>query len=174
MTYKVYKDGNVYKVIKQSTIKYYKKTIFNASGSFQTYTVPNGVTSLEVDCVGSRGGGNGGKGGRVRCILSVTAGQTLYIIVGSQDSAYNAADIRTNNAGITDTISLNSRLVVAGGGGWTGYSGIGGNGGGLTGATGSNSGDGYGGQGGTQSSGGSGGGHGNVFGYGGGSGSSEL
>ena len=174
MTYKVYKDGSIYKITKQSTRKYYKKTTFNASDILQTYTVPSGVTSLIVDCVASRGGESGGKGGRIQCVLSVTAGQTLYVMVGSQDNAYNAADIRTNNAGITDETSLNSRLIVAGGGGWMGYSGIGGAGGGLTGATGSNSGDGYGGQGGTQSAGGSGGGHGNVFGYGGATGSLGL
>lgn len=51
--------------------------------------------------------------------------QTLFIIIGkiptqAAISEYNASDIRTNNAGILDASSLQSRLVVAGGAGWYG------------------------------------------------------
>lgn len=116
--------------------------------SLQAWTVPVGVTKIHVDCVASSGYGStnsDGKGGRVECDLTVTAGQTLYFTVGQkstdrQTAQYNASDIRTNNAGITDSTSLQSRLVVAGGGGnqATSHNGTvnGGNGGGLTGASG--------------------------------------
>lgn len=150
---------------------------FNPSGSFQTYVVPKGVTKLQVDCVAAKGNGNG-YGGRVQCVLSVTPGQTLYLAVGSASTSaatptYNASDIRTNGNGITDTTSLQSRLVVAGGGGNTGnQAGTGGHGGGLTGAAGSDV-DGKSGKGGTQTGGGAGGGSG-LGGQGGGVGSFGL
>lgn len=140
---------------------------FNPSSSIQAFTVPLGVSKIHVDCVASKGangsGATGGKGGRVQCDLSVTGGQTLYIVVGGIPSAgnvqaYNASDVRTNNSGVTDSTSLNSRLIVAGGGGNCpssyGSSGTtGGAGGGLTGgkAPDYSSGGGYGG---TQSAGG--------------------
>lgn len=192
------------KAEKTITRKYYKNytQTFNASSSFQTFTVPATVTFLSVDCVaskGNNGGGSGGNGGRVQCVTQVTAGSTLYIMVGtipsSQASAeYNASDIRTNNAGITDNTSLNSRILVAGGGG-SGTSGKfnhnGGAGGGLTGGVGTAASSDGTGKGGTQTAGGAGGrnansgsfglgGAGNVGGaggsgwYGGGAGSSTT
>ena len=106
---------------------YYKKgeLTFNVSSSLQEFTVPTGVTELQVDCVASKGADSvrtGANGGRVQCTLPVTPNQTLYFMVGGipsdpQIASYNASDIRTNNDGVTDTASLNSRLVVAGAGG---------------------------------------------------------
>lgn len=154
------------KAILNKTYSYFKTVTntFNTSSSFQTYTVPTGVTKLRVDCAGSKGANyetaTGGKGGRVQCVLPVTAGQTLYIYVGATNadpkiSEYNASDIRTDNTGVTNTTSLNSRLVVAAGGGSaSGSLYNGGNGGGLTGSNGSGiNGNAYG-HGGTQSAGG--------------------
>lgn len=139
---------------KKTVVRTYYKNhtqTFNASGSFQTFNVPSGVTSLSVDCVASRGASSskssGGNGGRVQCVLPVASGTTLYMMVGTIPSSattasYNASDIRTNNAGVTNNTSLNSRLIVAGGGGsadskssYSGYNG--GAGGGLTGGNGS-------------------------------------
>ena len=139
---------------------FFEPITFNPSTSFQTWKVPAGITKIHVDCVACRGYTaspfTGGKGGRVQCDLKVTPGQTLYLICysvnyyGTQGSmwnpayrnpAYNASDIRTNNAGITDITSLQSRLVVAGAGGnccsgnSDGNTGQGGAGGGLTGGT---------------------------------------
>lgn len=154
-SYGVYHGSTPIKSIyKGSTLIYNFATkqtkTFSPSLSFQTFTVPNGVTSIQVDCVAARGynGRTAGKGGRVTCTLTVTPKQTLYIYVSvdptSQGSyTYNASDIRTNNAGVSNTTSLQSRLVVAGGGGYSSqeasYGGVGGNGGGLTGANGGNS-----------------------------------
>lgn len=147
---------------------------FYPTGAIQSFIVPQGVTKLHVVCVASKGKDSlmtpsvlGGNGGRVECDLTVTSGQTLYFVVGDipyeNNTLYNASDIRTNNAGITNTTSLNSRLVVAGGGGnaghWgrNGYTYAGGVGGGLEGGAG-NSRSGQGGNGGTQTAGGAGGG----------------
>lgn len=148
---KAYKLGTTYKLVKQTAQGTLTKT-FNSGTSLQAWTVPTGVTSLTVDCAGAKGTSTdaaGGKGGRVQCKLAVTSGQTLYFTVGTSGTNssrpdlayYNASDIRTNNAGVTDTTSLNSRLLVAGGGGNAGrknngQSGTGGDGGGTTGGTG--------------------------------------
>lgn len=154
------------KLVKKTTSTYWKYHVFNVSDSFQEFTVPSNVTELIVDCVASRGNAgsaSAGKGGRVKCKLSVTPLQTLYILVGqipssSGTASYNAADIRTDNTGITNTTSLQSRLIVAGGGG-SGASaqatnGSGGAGGGLTGGRGGNGTVSTGGYGGTQTAGG--------------------
>lgn len=140
---------------------------FDAMETFQEYIVPSGCTKLSIDCVAPKGhDGNmsGGNGGRVQCTLQVSSRQKLYIYVGNQPNTYttrfyNASDIRTNNTGITDVTSLQSRLIVAGGGGNGGVSqnlkGNGGAGGGLTGAKGEDTTRCVGGYGGTQTAGGS-------------------
>ena len=153
------------KAILNRTYSYFKTVTntFNTSSSFQEYSVPDGVTEIKVDCVGSKGANystaTGGKGGRVQCVLPVTPGQMLYVYVGATNadpkiSEYNASDIRTDNTGVTNTTSLNSRLIVAAGGGSASESLYnGGDGGGLTGANGSGRINTYG-NGGTQSAGG--------------------
>lgn len=133
-------------------------TFLNATSN-TSYTIPQDMETLHVQCAGAKGyGTSGGKGGLVDCDLSVEEGQTLYIKVGTVPTskgvaAYNASDVRTNNAGLTNTTSLQSRLVVAGGGGNAGSIYAGGAGGGTTGGDG----DGYKGKvakGGTQTAGG--------------------
>ena len=108
---------------------YYKhlEQTFSPSANIQTFSVPSTATSITVDCVASKGadyasGANGANGGRVQCRATVTGGSTLYVVVGgvptqTQNATYNASDIRTDNAGITDNTSLSSRIIVAGGGG---------------------------------------------------------
>lgn len=130
-----------------------------------SYTVPQDVEKIRVQLAGAKGyGTNGGNGGLVECDLDVTEGETLYLKVGSIPSSastasYNASDIRTDNTGLLDTTSLNSRLVVAGGGGSESTAplkaGIGGAGGDTTGGKGGGaSRDNEGGSGGTQTEGG--------------------
>ena len=152
-------------------IGFFEPITFNPSTNFQTWKVPAGVTKIHVDCVASKGPDpeqeyTEGYGGRVQCDLTVTPNQVLYIMVGNVPSdtitaSYNASDIRTNNAGVTDTTSLQSRLVVAGGGGGCGYGNKsntagadGGNGGGLVGEDGTDTSLSTAGKGGTQSAGG--------------------
>lgn len=172
-------------VYKGSTLVYslgFDPVTFTESG---TWTVPAGIRKIAVDCVAASGSSStsaGGKGGRVQCVLNVTSGQVLHIVVGKVGANYNASDIRT------DPEDLNSRLVVAGAGGnGTGGIGVtaGAAGGGLVGAS---AGGVYyyaGGSGGTQTAGGSvggtfgfggssSGGHGGAGWYGGGAGQSGL
>src|SRR6185295_18318705 len=61
------------------------------TGNEQTWVVPSGITSVDVDVAGAEGGGNpgdptvlGGKGGRVQTTLTVTSGETLYLYVGGR------------------------------------------------------------------------------------------
>lgn len=172
-------------VYKGSTLVYhlgFDPVTFTESG---TWTVPAGIRKIAVDCVAASGSSStsaGGKGGRVQCVLNVTSGQVLHLVVGKVGANYNASDIRT------DPEDLNSRLVVAGAGG-NGVGGIGVSagaaGGGLVGAS---AGGVYyyaGGSGGNQTAGGSvggtfgfggssSGGHGGAGWYGGGAGQSGL
>ena len=109
---------------------------FNYTGSMETWTVPNGVTSITVDVRGSQGGDCiyndtakpddlGGKGGRVVTVYPVMPGQTLNLFVGGipyngggngagficQANGGGASDVRIGGTALTD------RVVVAGGGG---------------------------------------------------------
>jgi len=95
---------------------------FSGAPSTYTYTVPLGVAEIQVDAFGARGGDTsgtsatlGGEGGYISAVLPVTAGQALTVVMGP------APDIRTLAEDITSTASLNSRLVVAGEGGWGTY-----------------------------------------------------
>jgi len=112
---------------------------FPYTGSQQTFTVPQGVSSISVVATGAGGatgsaifgtGGAGGVGAVATATLAVTPGETLYVNVGGPGNGstggFNgggaggagvagggggggASDIRTN-------ASLASRLVVAAGG----------------------------------------------------------
>lgn len=64
-------------------------TIVSYTGSSATYVVPSDVNSLLIDAFGANGGGYGanyGLGGRVQSLISVTPGQTLYLLVGGAGS----------------------------------------------------------------------------------------
>jgi hypothetical protein len=156
----------------------------NYTGSAQTFTVPAGVTAINIDAYGASstttcaayGGTVGaGKGGRVETTLSVTSGQLLNIYVGGSSeycgqsgwpSAYvgwngGAGGYRSGGGGAADIriggTSLADRVIVSGGGG-VGYSAAhGGDGGGLVGEDGQTAGSSITiGHGGTQSAGGGG------------------
>lgn len=143
---------------------------FSYTGNVQTWTVPDGVTSISVDAYGSSGEQlpsskpYRGKGGRVQATIDVVPGQVLHIYVGGRNNwnggggravssgpwmgtrGGDATDIRVGGTALTD------RVLVAGGGGGTGVNTVGsiassdqGHGGGLTGQNGGheNLGDGF-------------------------------
>jgi large repetitive protein len=108
---------------------------FNFTGSQQSWTVPNGVTSINFTIAGAKGGnGNSGivgaNGATMAGALAVTPGQTIFINVGGQGAinagGFNgggnggsgggggggATDIRIGGNGIA-----NRAVVAAGGGG---------------------------------------------------------
>ena len=173
--------------------------VFNYTGSQQTWTVPAGVTSVNVDVQGAQGGNTGygtaGLGGRTQATIPVSPGATIIVNVGGQGNystgGWNgggtpygcgcvgggggASDIRIGGN------TLANRTIVAGGGGGAGYywnwtNDHGGNGGGLSGEAGKTNNAynvSYCGQGGTQVAGGAGanqGGPAGSLGNGGGSG----
>lgn len=65
-------------------------TTFSYTGANQTYTVPTGVTSIQVYMWGAGGGGRtsyyGGAGAMIQGVLAVTPGETLNIVVGGGGS----------------------------------------------------------------------------------------
>jgi hypothetical protein len=118
----------------------------NFTGGIQTYTVPCGVTSINIEAYGAQGGtgatggnastgGFGGLGGYASGTLDVTPGQVLNIFVGgagttlagfngggnggSQNAGAGggATDVRMNGTNASD------RILVAGGGGGGGRAG---------------------------------------------------
>ena len=123
-------------------------TVFSYTGGEQSYTVPADVSSLSITAIGAPGGGPlsgglaAGRAAVVSGIVNVAPGQVVYVEVGGSGgspvggfngggdsgtrngiSVYGgggASDVRTlpMSAGV---ISLNSRLIVAAGGGGSGY-----------------------------------------------------
>lgn len=155
-------------------------TTFAFTGAVQTYTVPAGVTNIQIECWGAQGGtgtgfdgveGTGGLGGYAIGELAVTPGQVLEVYVGGAGAMFGpggfngggqagtnygaagggASDVRTG------AYALGDRVIVGGGGGggtFGSYGHFGGEGGGLVGGMG-DSGDGFtAGSGGTQVAGG--------------------
>lgn len=121
------------------------RTFTYVSNAAQSYTVPDGVTSLTIDAYGAEAArGNAGsaaRGGKAAATMPVTPGTTLYVYVGQNgtDGGWNggapggnggtqggspggrgggASDVRTGD-------SLDSRIVVAGGAGGGGGDGAG-------------------------------------------------
>lgn len=119
----------------------YAQTVtFSYTGAMQTWTVPVGTTSIQVDASGAGGGTNingqtlGGVGARVRAILTVIPGQILQVRVGERGAVYSSYngggssgggsfDPGSGGGGATDLRSVSNggtlvdRLLVAGGGG---------------------------------------------------------
>ena len=154
-------------------------TTFNYTGGVQTYIVPAGVSSIEVQTWGAEGGTGtyggvtplAGLGGYAVGNLTVTPGETLQIYVGGQgDSAgpggYNGGGAAGTNygaagGGASDVrrapYALDDRVIVAGGGGGAAFGSSpsnGGNGGGLDGSDGQDMDSFFGGGGGSQIAGG--------------------
>ncbi len=147
---------------------------FNYTGNQQTWTVPNGITNINIKVWGAQGGTSGGNtgglGGYATGNLSVTPGDMLYINVGGIPYSYvggfngggdGVGSYPSGGGGGTDVRvggnTLSNRVIVGGGGGGATHSWTvtGGEGGGLIGGTGTSSNGTYrNGAGGTQSAGG--------------------
>jgi hypothetical protein len=82
------------------------QVVFSYTGSAQTWTVPAGITSIQISMLGAGGAGGraltgstafGGGGGFVTGTLTVVPGDTLTIIVGQGGINDNVANVRSNN-----------------------------------------------------------------------------
>ncbi len=120
--------------------------VYNYTGAAQTYTVPAGVTSINVwvwgaggaggDRTGAGNAGAGGSGAFVKGTLAVTPGQVLQIVVGGRGTysttngthagGYGGGGTAYQNAGsgggysgifLTTAIFANARAVAGGGAG---------------------------------------------------------
>lgn len=97
-------------------------TTFNyLSPALQTFTVPAGVTSINIDASGAQGGSvttscaaTGGLGARMVGDFSVTPGEVLSIMVGQQGFT-NGSD--AGGGGGTFVVRTGNVLLVAAGGG---------------------------------------------------------
>ncbi|MER7577946.1 PxKF domain-containing protein [Streptomyces sp. NPDC126514] len=95
------------------------------------FTVPAGVTKIDVTATGGRGSGeNGGSGATVTGSLGVTPGETLYAQVnvgggggthpGGGASTVQTCQIGANECDLTGDPATDPRLIVAAGGGGAG------------------------------------------------------
>lgn len=155
-------------------------TTFVFTGAVQTYTVPVGVTAIQIECWGAQGGSAtgldgvpapGGLGGYSIGELGVTPGQVLQVYVGGAGASFGAGGFNGGGQAATNygsaggggsdvrigAYAFADRVIVGGGGGggaFGSYGNAGGHGGGLVGGTGSSGGGFTAGTGGTQVAGG--------------------
>jgi hypothetical protein len=91
------------------------------TGSRQLFTVPAGVTSLQVVAVGGQGGsglgGPGGYGAKVAGTLAVTPGNVLYVYVGGNGGNASGADANGQPGGFPDGGAGGNGSPGGGGGG---------------------------------------------------------
>ena len=133
----VLSDSAIYYVENRSGFVASGTSTFNYTGAVQTFTVPAGVTSIDVEVSGaagqSVGGSVGGNGGKATGTLTVTPGQILNIYVGGQNG-YNGGGVAGTGGGYVSGsgggasdirvggIAFSDRVIVGGGGGGCGRS----------------------------------------------------
>lgn len=99
------------------------QTTFNYTGTVQTYTVPAGITSINISASGAQGGGEGAGGGMGATMSGdfvVTPGQVLTVIVGQQGQLQIGGNYQNSSGGGGGSFvydATNTLLVAAGGGG---------------------------------------------------------
>lgn len=90
-------------------------------GSVQTWTVPAGICTVQIEAWGAKGGGsNAGNGAYVKGEFSVTPGETLNIMVGQMGGLTNQGNYVGGGGGGTfvyRNVNDPFPLVAAGGGG---------------------------------------------------------
>jgi hypothetical protein len=106
---------------------------FNYTGGMQTWAVPQGVTSIQIEACGAEGGtasdntSFGGYGAVISGIFTVTPGMECSIVVGGM--GLNGSGVASSRGGGggggTFVYSGNNLFIAAGGGGGARYSGSG-------------------------------------------------
>jgi hypothetical protein len=103
-----------------------------------TWTVPSGITSIQVECYGAGGGGSitggvkssgGGGGGYAKVYtLSVTPGQIVYVNVGAGGAAAAGGNSWVNKvSNAQPTVTTSGCCATGGGSGVSGNGTVGGN-----------------------------------------------
>jgi len=109
------------------------QTTFDYTGGLQTYTVPIGVTSIEISSTGAIGGnetGGGavvsapGNGAQMIGTFTVAPGEVLTLLVGEEGGS--AQYVGGGGGGSFVWDASDDLLIAAGGGGGAGYTDIGG------------------------------------------------
>lgn len=101
------------------------------NGNIQTWTVPAGICTIRVQAWGAQGGGtNGGLGAMESGEFSVTAGETLYILVGQRGGVTSQGSNYCGGGGGGTFVYRNANdafpLIAAAGGGGQSRDGAGG------------------------------------------------
>ncbi len=94
-------------------------TTFTYTGSVQTYTVPEGVTSMRIDAYGAQGGSLssyvGGYGAQMSGFFNINSGSLLHIIVGGK--GVTGTTWAGGGGGGSFVYQPSSTLYIAAGGG---------------------------------------------------------
>lgn len=104
-----------------------QSTIFNYTGGIVSYTVPAGVTTLNITANGAQGGNqtatpaSGGLGAIMFGNFIVTPGHVLNVLVGEQPASGTLTGGGGGGSFVWDVTSGNLLLIAAGGGGGAGY-----------------------------------------------------
>ncbi len=105
---------------------------FSYNGAIQTYTVPAGVTSINITAAGAQGGGlinGGGLGASMSGAFTVTPGEILYIVVGQKGQLQLGGQTQNSSGGGGGTFvyrnAANLLIAAGGGGGLCNYGGSG-------------------------------------------------
>lgn len=88
----------------------------------QQYTVPAGITVINIEARGAQGGNNGGMGAIISGDVNVTPGETINILVGGAGTI-NANTQSGGGGGTFVVTSADVPLIIAGGGGGRAWSG---------------------------------------------------
>ncbi len=114
------------------TVGLSQTTVFSYTGLVQTYTVPAGVNSIQIESTGAKGGkgtnaltGAGGNGAEMIGTFSVTPGQVLNVLVGQQGGGSSYVGGGGGGSFVWDA-GTSTLLIAAGGGGGGGYTDAGG------------------------------------------------
>ncbi|MDA7803622.1 T9SS type A sorting domain-containing protein [Crocinitomix sp.] len=106
------------------TLIWSQTEVYDYTGSVQTYVVPLGVGSIQIDATGAAGGeggdGIGGHGAQMIGTFSVTPGEVLTILVG--EVGQSATYVGGGGGGTFVWNEDDELLIAAGGGGGAGHS----------------------------------------------------
>ncbi|HBQ14335.1 MAG TPA: hypothetical protein DEF51_25445, partial [Myxococcales bacterium] len=116
---------------------------FNFTGAIETFVVPTGCSRITITAQGAQGGGMGGLGASMTGTFTLTAGDSLSVLVGEEGLTEAPGSYGHSGGGGSFVVDAAGTLLLAAGGGGAGDHNMTGLGGpGLTTEAGGASGDG--------------------------------